>query len=124
MNEIFRPYLHRFVLVFFDDILIYSSSVAEHEEHLAVVLKVLREHSLYANRKKCTFGQAQVDYLGHIISAEGVSTDPTKTEAMRIWPILRFVKNLRGLLARPLTTLLRKDQFSWSALISCTFALF
>ena len=67
MNEMLRPYLRKFVLVFFDDILIYSKSVQEHQVHLQAVLALLREHKLFANKKKCTFGQTQLEYLGHII---------------------------------------------------------
>ena len=67
MNEMLRPYLRKFVLVFFDDILVYSKSVQDHQVHLQAVLALLREHKLFANKKKCTFGQTQLEYLGHII---------------------------------------------------------
>ncbi|XP_010507453.1 PREDICTED: uncharacterized protein LOC104784079 [Camelina sativa] len=113
MNELFHPYLRKFILVFFDDILIYSATLAEHVEHLVVVLKIFAEHQLFANRKKCSFAQSRVDYLGHIISASGVSTDPAKTAAMMKWPTPGSVKELR-VIACPLTELLRKDKFGWS----------
>lgn len=70
MNDIFRPYLHKFVLVFFDDILVYSQSEEEHKHHLQTVLETLGCHSLFVNKKKCKFGRTTIGYLGHVISAQ------------------------------------------------------
>jgi len=72
MNEVFREYLRKFILVFFDDILIYSKDEDSHLEHLRIALGILRENQLVINLKKCTFGQVQMEYLGHLISNEGV----------------------------------------------------
>ncbi|GMI94562.1 hypothetical protein HRI_003125500 [Hibiscus trionum] len=77
MYEVFRPYLRKFVLVFFDDILVYCPDLETHLRHLREVLKVLKKHQLFAKKSKCYFGQRQVEYLGHIISSKGVSTDPS-----------------------------------------------
>jgi hypothetical protein len=76
MNNVLRPFLHRFVLVFFDDILIYSKSWADHLPHLRVILTELRRHVLFIKRSKCAFGVSSVAYLGHIISEAGVAMDP------------------------------------------------
>ncbi|MCH86093.1 Ty3/gypsy retrotransposon protein [Trifolium medium] len=78
MNEVFRKMLRKFVLVFFDDILIYSHDWQSHLEHLETVLSTLQNHGLVANKKKCSFAQKEVEYLGHLISAEGVAVDPNK----------------------------------------------
>ncbi|KAL4309574.1 hypothetical protein GQ457_01G052960 [Hibiscus cannabinus] len=98
MNEFFGQYLRKFVLVFFDDILIYSSGLNSHIQHLRLVLSTLRRNQLFARRSKCSFGQPQVEYLGHIISSTGVATDPTKIEAMRLWELPKTLKSLRGFL--------------------------
>lgn len=82
MNLVFKDCLRKFTLVFFDDILIYSSTMEDHLIHLKKVLTILRENSLYAKMSKCQFGRTSIEYLGHIISHEGVSTDPQKIESM------------------------------------------
>ena len=131
MNRVFHPYLDRFVIVFIDDILVYSSSPEEHAEHLRTVLQILRERQLYAKFSKCQFWLDRVAFLGHVISAEGVSVDPQKIEAIVNWkpPTNVFeVRSFLGLagyyrkfvegfskIAIPLTNLLKKDQkFEWS----------
>ena len=85
MNRIFQPYLDQFVIVFIDDILIYSGSKEDHEEHLRVVLQILSENQLYAKFSKCQFWLDSVAFLGHVILAERVSVDPQKIEAIVNW---------------------------------------
>ena len=98
MNSIFRPYLRKFVLVFFDDILVYSQSMDAHVSHLRTVLEVLMSNQLYAKQSKCVFGCTEVEYLGHVISGEGVRADSKKISSMVQWPIPNSVKALRGFL--------------------------
>jgi hypothetical protein len=91
MNGVFRDYLDKFVIVFLDDILVYSKSEEEHEQHLRMVLQVLREHQLFSKLRKCSFYQKQIHYLGHIISKDGIAMDPEKIEAIRKWPVPKNV---------------------------------
>ena len=79
MHRVFQPYLDQFVIVFVDDILIYSQSEWEHEYHLMIVLQLLRDHQLYAKFSKCEFWLTEVIFLGHVVSASGVSVDPEKS---------------------------------------------
>ncbi|KAJ4812719.1 polyprotein [Rhynchospora pubera] len=130
MNGLFQPYARKFILVFFDDILIYSKSIEDHVDHVSAALQILADNGLYAKLSKCAFGVQQIEYLGHIISAQGVSTDPTKVDAMVNWPVPKTVKELRGFLgltgyyrkfikdygtiSKPLTDLTKKNAFYWS----------
>lgn len=130
MNEVLKPYLRKFVLVFFDDILIYSKSWAEHLQHVSAVFQLLRHNQLALKRSKCAFGITSVAYLGHIISGQGVAMDPDKLVAVADWPLPKSVRALRGFLgltgyyrkfiknygviAAPLTKLLKKESFGWS----------
>ena len=85
MNRVFQPYLDRFIIVFIDDILVYSGSSEEHSEHLRIVLHTLRERQLHAKLSKCQFCLDRVAFQGHVISVEGVSVDPQKIEAVVNW---------------------------------------
>ncbi|XP_050935678.1 uncharacterized protein LOC107991992 [Cucumis melo] len=86
MNKVFKDFLNTFVIVFIDDILVYSKTEAEHEEHLHQVLETLRANKLYAKFSKCEFWLKKVSFLGHVVSSEGVSVDPAKIEAVTSWP--------------------------------------
>ena len=78
MNRVFRPYVDQFVVVFIDDILVYSKDAQEHEQHLKLVLQTLREKKLYAKLSKCEFWLKEVSFLGHIVSVEGIKVDPKR----------------------------------------------
>ncbi len=137
MNDVLRDHLRRFVLVFFDDILIYSNTWADHLRHLRVVLTILRQHRLFVKKTKCSFGVNSVGYLGHTISASGVALDPAKVQAIHEWPQPRSARAVRGFLglagyyrkfvhnfgsiAAPLTALLKKDGFTWTADAAAAF---
>ena len=95
MNGVFMKYLDKFVIVFLDDILIYSKTKEEHEEHLILVMQVLREHQLYSKLSKCSFYQGRIHYLGHIISEEGVTVDPEKIRAIMEWLTPKNVSEVR-----------------------------
>ncbi|KAL4034965.1 hypothetical protein IC575_003639 [Cucumis melo] len=130
-ERVFREFLDTFVIVFIDDILIYSKTEAEHEEHLRMVLQTLRDNKLYAKFSKCEFWLKQVSFLGHVVSKAGVSVDPAKIEAVTGWTrpstisevrsflglagyYRRFVENFSRI-ATPLTQLTRKGTpFVWS----------
>jgi RNase H-like domain found in reverse transcriptase/Reverse transcriptase (RNA-dependent DNA polymerase)/Integrase zinc binding domain/Chromo (CHRromatin Organisation MOdifier) domain len=98
MQSVFHDYLDKFVVVFIDDILIYSKNEKEHEKHLRLVLDVLRKERLYAKKSKCEFAKREVNFLGHRISAEGISVDPEKVKAIVSWPDCKNVGEVRSFL--------------------------
>jgi hypothetical protein len=124
MNSVFMPEVDKFVMVFIDDILVYSKTMEEYEEHLRIVLQQLREHQLYAKFSKCEFWIMEVPFLGHVISPEGITVDPGKVKEVLDWrpPTSVFeVKSFLGLvgyyqrfipnfskIAKPITELLKK----------------
>ncbi|XP_058749773.1 uncharacterized protein LOC131622747 [Vicia villosa] len=132
MNRVFQPYLDQFVVIFIDDILIYSRTIEEHMEHLRIVLSVLREKQLFAKFSKCEFWMSEVKFLGHVISGGGVAVDPSKVEAVINWErpknatevhsflglagyYRRFIMGFSKL-ALPLTRLTRKEvSFEWNS---------
>src|SRR5574338_29466 len=131
MNRIFRDYLDKFLLIFIDDILIYSKTVEEHKNHLRLVLSRLRENDLKAKFSKCAFWKEEVHFLGHVISAKGISVNPNKVVAIQAWKrpstiseirsfmgmagyYRRFIKDFSKI-SSPLTNLTRKNQaFVWT----------
>jgi hypothetical protein len=139
MNSTLAPYLRIFVLVFFDDILIYSNTLEEHLVHIRLVFELLVKDECKIKLSKCTFAQREIHYLGHVISEKGVATDPMKIEAIVQWPTPQNVKELQsflglagyyrkfvryfGVIAKPLTDLLKKGTvFVWTAVHDKSFA--
>jgi hypothetical protein len=125
MNSVFMDYLDKFVVVFIDDILIYSQNEQEHEEHLRKVLQRLRDCQLYAKLSKCEFWISEVLFLGHIINREGLAVDPKKVTTILDWKAPKDVIGMAGYyrrfiegfskIARPMTTLLaKKVEFKWT----------
>ena len=98
MYRVFKPYLDQFIIVFVDDILIYSQSEWEHEYHPRIVLQLLRDHQLYAKFNKCEFWLTEVRFLGHVVSTSGVSVDPEKVEAVMSWERPKSVFEIRSFL--------------------------
>ena len=98
MNNIFKPLLQKFLLVFFDDIVIYSKAWESHIDHVDKSLQQLRDNQLFVKHSKYTFGVLEVEYLGHIVSHEGVRVDPMKVAVMQDCPHLKTLKSLRGFL--------------------------
>jgi hypothetical protein len=130
-NKVFMEYLDKFVMVFIDDILVFSKTMEEHEEHLRLVLEKLRSNQQYAKFSKCEFWLTEVTFLGHIVSAGGVSVDPGKVKdvlnwmppatILEIWSSLglagyyrRFIKDFSKI-TKPMTRLLEKNKdFDWT----------
>ncbi|WVZ76144.1 hypothetical protein U9M48_024142 [Paspalum notatum var. saurae] len=129
MNSVFMEYLDKFVVIFIDDILIYSKTEEEHEEHLRLVLQKLREHKLYAKFSKCDFWIEEVKFLGHVISNGGIAVDQSKvSEVQKVPEDVKDIRSFLGLagyyrrfiegfskIAKPLTALLEKNvKFEWT----------
>ena len=131
MNSVFMPELDKFMVIFIDDILIYSEKEEDHAEHLRVVLSRLREHKLYAKFSKCEFWLKKVPFLGHILSKNKIYVDPSKVQEVMDWKALTLVHEVQSFLglagyyrrfildfskiAKPMTRLLDKDEkFNWT----------
>ena len=131
MNSVLHPYLGRFVTVYLDDIIIFSRTAVEYQEHLELVLQQLAKANLYAQLEKCEFGKQEMQFLGHVVSGEGIKMDPAKLAAISDWPRPQSLSQVRAFLglanyyrrfihhlaeiALPLTELTKKDTgFHWS----------
>jgi len=131
MNRVFQPYLDKFVVIFIDDILVYSKSYEEHEQHLRQTLQTLRSRQLYAKLDKCDFWLKEVTFLGHVVSSKGIFVDPQKVGAVLRWERPTTVTEIHSFLglagyyrrfiegfstiATPLTRLTRKNiRWEWS----------
>ncbi|CAI7733187.1 unnamed protein product [Closterium sp. NIES-53] len=112
MNNIFRPFLDCFVIVFLDNILIFSNSLEEHAQHLRIVLDTLCQHRLYAKLSKCTFARSSIGFLGHVISSQGIAMDPAKVQCLADWPAPRTVAELQSFIG--LAKYYRKFIFNFS----------
>jgi hypothetical protein len=91
MNSVFMSELDKFVMVFIDDILVYSKNEEEHEQHLRIILQRLHDHQLYVKFSKCAFWLKEIPFLGHVISAEGIVVDPSKIQEVLEWKSPRSV---------------------------------
>ncbi|GJU71213.1 putative reverse transcriptase domain-containing protein [Tanacetum coccineum] len=109
MNQVCKPYLDRFVIIFIDDILIYSKSREEHEGHLKLILKLLKEEELYAKFSKCEFWLSKVQFLGHVIDSEGIHVDPAKIESIKDWASPKTLTEIRQFLGLG-TVLMQKEK--------------
>ncbi len=98
MQEIFQPFLDNFVIVFLDDILIYSKTLKDHKDHLEQVLSMLRQHQLYAKLEKCELIKNKVGFLGHVVSDNGIEMEAAKINAISSWPVLKSVEDVRSFL--------------------------
>ena len=96
MNRVFSSYLDKFVVVFIDDILIYSKNNKKHVEHLRIVLQILQQEQLHAKLSKCKFWTKSIAFLGHVVSKEGMSVNPSKIQAMKNWPVSKSATEIKS----------------------------
>ena len=137
MNDVFRDYTDSFVMVYLNDILVYSNSWEEHLQHVKLVLDRLRKHKLYAKLSKCAFGVQEVDYLGFVLRDGKIAMNPNKTKAIEVWERLtnkkglqlflglvnyyrRFIRNCSKI-AKTLTELTKNVPFDWSDSVNDAF---
>ncbi|XP_074298591.1 putative mitochondrial protein AtMg00860 [Silene latifolia] len=130
MTEVLRPCLGKFVVVYFDDILIYSKTTGEHLNHLETVFKILRDSKLFGKLEKCTFLSTELKFLGYIVSGRGISVDQDKIKAVKSWTIPKSIIKVRGFhslslfnrrfiknssaVAAPITECMKKGEFKWT----------
>ena len=128
VDDVFRPFLGKFAVVYIDDLAIYSNTREEHLQHIKTILQTMRENQIYAKKKKCFFMQTEIPYLGHLVSEKGIRMDPEKIETIKEWPEIKSIKQLRAFLglmgyyrkfmanfahvASPLTSLLKKESMN------------
>ena len=103
MQKVLKPFLGKFCVTYLDDIGVYSDTLDEHLEHIRLVLQALQDHHLFAKPSKCAFCLTELDFLGHVVSHNGVAVDPGKIDAIRAWPVPASARDLRSFLGLPST---------------------